>query len=82
MFLTRLGEGSRMTVTGDPTQTDLPASQMSGLSEARDVLAGVEGVATIELLEEDVVRHPMVRKIVKAYAEHDRQRPREPKRSS
>jgi phosphate starvation-inducible PhoH-like protein len=82
MFLTRLGEGSRMTVTGDPTQTDLPASQMSGLSEARDVLAGVEGVATIELLEEDVVRHPMVRKIVKAYADHDRQRPRDPKRSN
>ena len=72
MFLTRLGEGSRMAVTGDPTQTDLATGQMSGLSEARDVLAGVEGVATVELQEEDVVRHPMVRRIVRAYAAHDR----------
>ncbi|MBU6156579.1 MAG: PhoH family protein [Alphaproteobacteria bacterium] len=72
MFLTRLGEGSRMAVTGDPTQTDLSPGQMSGLAEARDVLAGVEGVATVELQEEDVVRHPMVRRIVRAYAAHDR----------
>jgi phosphate starvation-inducible PhoH-like protein len=74
MFLTRLGEGSRMAVTGDPTQTDLPANQMSGLAEAQQVLAGVEGVATVELQEEDVVRHPMVRRIVRAYAAHDRLR--------
>ena len=74
MFLTRLGEGSRMAVTGDPTQTDLPANQMSGLAEARQVLSGVEGVATVELQEEDVVRHPMVRRIVRAYAAHDRLR--------
>lgn len=72
MFLTRLGEGSRMAVTGDPTQTDLPAAQASGLAEARHVLDGVEGVATVELQEEDVVRHPLVRRIVRAYAAHDR----------
>ncbi|MFN9356011.1 MAG: PhoH family protein, partial [Alphaproteobacteria bacterium] len=54
------------------TQTDLSPGQMSGLAEARDVLAGVEGVATVELQEEDVVRHPMVRRIVRAYAAHDR----------
>jgi phosphate starvation-inducible PhoH-like protein len=71
MFLTRLGEGSRMAVTGDPTQTDLPSGQVSGLAEAREVLAGVEGVAMVELFEEDVVRHPMVRRIVRAYAAHD-----------
>jgi phosphate starvation-inducible PhoH-like protein len=73
MFLTRLGEGSRMAVTGDPTQTDLPVAQMSGLAEARHVLEGVEGVATVELQEEDVVRHPLVRRIVRAYAAHDRE---------
>jgi phosphate starvation-inducible protein PhoH and related proteins len=71
MFLTRLGENARMAVTGDPTQTDLPPAQMSGLNEARLILRGVEGVGIIEFGEEDVVRHPLVRRIVRAYAAHD-----------
>jgi phosphate starvation-inducible PhoH-like protein len=80
MFLTRLGEGARMAVTGDPTQTDLPSGQMSGLSEARTVLAGVEGVDMVQFTDEDVVRHPLVRRIVRAYAAHDARRGNGPKR--
>lgn len=74
MFLTRLGEGARMAVTGDLTQTDLPAGQMSGLAEARLVLAGIESVALIEFTDEDVVRHALVQRIVRAYAAHDLKR--------
>jgi len=76
MFLTRLGEGARMAVTGDPTQTDLPPGQTSGLAEARAVLAGVEGVEMVEFTEADVVRHPLVRRIVRAYADYDTRRPK------
>ena len=82
MFLTRLGENARMAVTGDPTQTDLPLSQPSGLREARAILGDVEGVATIEFGEEDVVRHPLVRRIVRAYAAHDAARADADKRRS
>jgi phosphate starvation-inducible PhoH-like protein len=71
MFLTRLGEGARMAVTGDPSQTDLPPGQVSGLAEAKAVLADVKGVATVEFTEDDVVRHPLVQRIVKAYAAYD-----------
>ena len=67
MFLTRLGEGSRMIVTGDPTQTDLPAGQTSGLSEAIRLVAGLDGVGHIRLTADDVVRHDLVRRIVGAY---------------
>ncbi|PNG26447.1 PhoH family protein [Methylocella silvestris] len=67
MFLTRLGEGSRMIVTGDPTQTDLPPGQKSGLAEAIQLLAGVEGVGHVVFKEGDVVRHDLVRRIVGAY---------------
>ncbi|MEM1103898.1 MAG: PhoH family protein [Pseudomonadota bacterium] len=67
MFLTRLGEGSRMVVTGDATQSDLPAGQLSGLTDALSVLRGVEGVSRIEFEAEDVVRHPLVARIVGAY---------------
>lgn len=74
MFLTRLGEGARMAVTGDPTQTDLPPGQMSGLAEAQMVLTDVKGVATVQFDEEDVVRHPLVQRIVKAYAAFDLRR--------
>jgi phosphate starvation-inducible protein PhoH and related proteins len=72
MFLTRLGEGSRMVVTGDPTQTDLPAGARSGLAEALDVLAGVEGIATIRFTDRDVVRHEFVARIVRAYEARER----------
>jgi phosphate starvation-inducible PhoH-like protein len=67
MFLTRLGENSRMVVTGDPTQIDLPPGQTSGLVEATALLKGVAGIAQIRFSEEDVVRHPLVARIVKAY---------------
>lgn len=71
MVLTRLGEGSRMVVTGDPTQIDLPPNQLSGLIEAAQVLEGVEGVAICQLTAADVVRHPLVQRLVNAYASRD-----------
>jgi len=67
MFLTRLGEGSRMIVTGDPSQTDLPPGQKSGLSEAIKLLSGLEGIGHVIFKEGDVVRHDLVRRIVGAY---------------
>ncbi len=67
MFLTRLGEGSRMIVNGDPSQIDLPPGQRSGLTEAVNLLAGVEGIAHVVFREADVVRHDLVRRIVAAY---------------
>ncbi|UDL95848.1 PhoH family protein [Lichenihabitans sp. PAMC28606] len=67
MFLTRLGEGSRMIINGDPSQTDLPSGQKSGLSEAISLLSGVEGIAHVRFREGDVVRHDLVRRIVAAY---------------
>jgi phosphate starvation-inducible PhoH-like protein len=67
MFLTRLGEGSRMIVTGDPTQIDLPHGQRSGLSEAIALLSGLEGIGHVVFREGDVVRHDLVRRIVGAY---------------
>ena len=67
MFLTRLGEGSRMIITGDPTQTDLPPGQKSGLSEAVSLLSHLEGIGHIRFRDADVVRHDLVRRIVSAY---------------
>ena len=67
MFLTRLGEASRMVVTGDPTQVDLPPGTRSGLGVALETLHGVEGIATVRLTDEDVVRHELVARIVRAY---------------
>ncbi|SEG45922.1 phosphate starvation-inducible protein PhoH [Bosea lathyri] len=67
MFLTRLGEGSRMIITGDPSQIDLPPGQRSGLIEAVKLLSGVEGVGHAKFEEGDVVRHDLVRRIVMAY---------------
>ena len=72
MFLTRLGEGSRMVVTGDPTQVDLPPGSRSGLADALDALDEVEGVAVVRFTERDVVRHPLVARIVSAYDARDR----------
>ena len=68
MALTRLGEGSRMVVTGDPGQIDLPYGVRSGLIEAIDILNGVEGVSIVEFNDSDVVRHPLVARIIRAYA--------------
>jgi phosphate starvation-inducible PhoH-like protein len=69
MFLTRLGENARMVVTGDLSQIDLPTGARSGLAEALEVLEGVEGVGVIRFGESDVVRHPLVTRIVRAYEE-------------
>jgi phosphate starvation-inducible protein PhoH and related proteins len=67
MFLTRLGENSRMIVTGDPSQVDLPPGQTSGLSEATRLLGNVEGIGHIVYTAEDVIRHELVARIVEAY---------------
>jgi len=67
MFLTRLGEGAKMFVTGDPSQIDLPRGVMSGLVEALRVLKGVKGIARVQFTADDVVRHELVARIVKAY---------------
>jgi phosphate starvation-inducible PhoH-like protein len=72
MFLTRLGEGSRMIITGDPSQIDLPPGQRSGLVEAVRLLSGVEGVGHARFEEGDVVRHALVRRIVMAYEDASR----------
>jgi len=71
MVLTRLGENSRMVVTGDITQIDLPPSQISGLVEAAEVLNGVEGIALCRFNDADVVRHPLVQRLVQAYERRD-----------
>ncbi|WP_245416735.1 PhoH family protein [Undibacter mobilis] len=67
MFLTRLGENSRMIVTGDPSQVDLPNGQVSGLAEATRLLKGVEGIGMVEFGAADVIRHELVQRIVEAY---------------
>ena len=74
MFLTRLGDNSRMAATGDPSQTDLPAGARSGLKDALEVTAQLEGVAVIRFTDADVVRHPLVTRIVRAYDARDRLR--------
>ncbi len=67
MFLTRLGDGSKMVITGDMTQTDLPEGKTSGLKHAVGILKGVDDIAVCTLTEKDVVRHPLVQSIVRAY---------------
>ena len=73
MFLTRMGMGSKMIITGDVTQIDLPAGRKSGLVEALEVLKGVEDIGMVRLSHRDVVRHELVQAIVKAYEKHDKQ---------
>jgi phosphate starvation-inducible PhoH-like protein len=70
MFLTRLGFNSRIVVTGDITQIDLPREQDSGLVVVSEILEKVEGIDFVRFGEEDVVRHKLVRRIVAAYTEH------------
>jgi phosphate starvation-inducible PhoH-like protein len=80
MFLTRLGENSRMIVTGDPSQVDLPPGQISGLTEATRLLADVEGIGHVTFKNEDVIRHELVGRIVAAYDRATaQQKPREGK---
>ncbi len=73
MFLTRLGFGSKVVVTGDDTQIDLPRDQASGLVSVQDILAPIEGIAFIRFGHEDVVRHKLVQRIVEAYRLHSEQ---------
>jgi len=75
MFLTRLGFGSKAVITGDVTQIDLPAGVTSGLVEARELLQDVEGIAFIQFTERDVVRHPLVQNIIRAYESRRARRP-------
>lgn len=76
MFLTRMGMNAKFIITGDPSQVDLPLKQKSGLREAMRILHGVDEIGFVYLTEEDVVRHPVVRKIIKAYSSEE-QRVRE-----
>ena len=71
MFLTRLGHDSKMIVTGDPTQIDLPENTPSGLIDALQKLQGIAGIGTVKLAREDIVRHKLVQTIVNAYERHD-----------
>jgi phosphate starvation-inducible PhoH-like protein len=71
MVLTRQGFNSKMVITGDLTQIDLPPGKRSGLLEASEVLRGVEGIAFVNFDERDVVRHPLVQRIVKAYERYN-----------
>ncbi len=74
MFLTRFGEGSRVVVTGDITQIDLPHERKSGLIHALDVLSDVEGVSIVRLTHKDVVRHELVQRIIRAYETYEKER--------
>ncbi|HLO86217.1 MAG TPA: PhoH family protein, partial [Nostocaceae cyanobacterium] len=71
MVLTRLGFGSKMVITGDVTQTDLPLNQKSGLTVALQILEGIESIGFSELTQQDVVRHPLVQRIVAAYEKYE-----------
>jgi phosphate starvation-inducible PhoH-like protein len=71
MFLTRIGFGSTAVITGDPSQIDLPKGVKSGLRHAAEVLDGVEGISMTIFDAKDVVRHPLVQKIVTAYDDYD-----------
>ncbi len=70
MFLTRLGHGSKAVITGDETQVDLPSHKLSGLAEAHRALKNTEGIGIMEFSKRDVVRHPLVQRIIAAYEEH------------
>ncbi|KQT23409.1 phosphate starvation-inducible protein PhoH [Chryseobacterium sp. Leaf405] len=72
MFLTRMGMNAKFIITGDPTQVDLPPKQQSGLKEAMRILGNVKEIGFVHLTEEDVVRHPVVRKIILAYNDEDK----------
>ena len=84
MFLTRIGFGSKVVITGDATQKDLPSGAVSGLDVATKVVKNIEDIAICNLTSKDVVRHPLVQKIVKAYEEFERksERPKDKRRKS
>ena len=74
MFLTRMGMNTKMIITGDLTQIDLPREQRSGLKEALKILEGVEGIGVVKLGQKDIVRHKLVTRIVNAYDKYDKER--------
>jgi phosphate starvation-inducible PhoH-like protein len=74
MFLTRMGWNTKMMITGDLTQVDLPKGQRSGLREAYDLLRDIDGISFIEMNQKDIVRHKLVTRIVNAYERYDRER--------
>jgi len=74
MFLTRMGKNAKFIITGDPGQIDLPRKTASGLSEALHIIKGIKGIGTLWLDDKDVVRHPLVQKIVDAYDAADMER--------
>jgi phosphate starvation-inducible PhoH-like protein len=74
LFLTRLGDGSKLIITGDITQTDLPRKVKSGMVEALEILRDIDEIGILEFHEKDVVRHPLVRKIINAYSKLDKSR--------
>jgi len=74
MFLTRLGYGSKAVITGDVTQIDLPTDKVSGLVEAEQLLSKTEGIRFVHFSEVDVVRHPLVQEVIRAYNHLDRQK--------
>ena len=76
MFLTRMGEGSKVVVTGDLTQIDLPDGKVSGLRHSTSILKNIEGIETVELTHKDVVRHSLVMQIIKAYNKDEEKTPR------
>lgn len=80
MFLTRIGFGSTAVITGDPSQIDLPRGQQSGLKHVMEVLKNVAGISFTYFLSKDVVRHPLVQRIVEAYEEHEEQQPDDSRR--
>ena len=80
MFLTRMGMNTKMIVTGDMTQIDLPSSQVSGLVQALRILKGVKGIAFIELNQKDIVRHKLVTRIVEAYDKYEKEQKAERER--
>lgn len=80
MFLTRIGFGSKVVITGDATQKDLPPGTKSGLDVARKVLHKIDDIGMCELTSSDVVRHPLVQKIVKAYEDYETRQERKKRR--
>jgi len=77
MFLTRMGMNTKMIITGDLTQIDLPAAQTSGLVQAMRILKGVRGISFVELGKKDIVRHKLVERIVEAYEKFDEKKKKE-----
>ena len=82
MFLTRLGFGSKIVVTGDQTQVDLPSGQKSGLRVVQDILDDIDDVTFVKLTAHDVVRHKLVGQIVAAYEQHDARAERQEQRAA